>query len=109
MTDWYIDQMKTKTYESDPCQFLLRMMSMWDKLDYVVNIPKQIADGILVILWPLLKIQNLLFRCKMDKRSIFTNKVRIPWIKTRSSKNKVVGSQYFDLIVPYIDIDIKEK
>jgi hypothetical protein len=22
MTDWYIDQMKTKTYESDPCQFL---------------------------------------------------------------------------------------
>jgi hypothetical protein len=27
MTDWYIDQMKTK-HESDPCQFLLRMMSM---------------------------------------------------------------------------------
>jgi hypothetical protein len=40
MTDWYIDQMKTKTYESEPLPISSHMTNMGDKLDYVVHIPK---------------------------------------------------------------------
>jgi hypothetical protein len=39
MTDWYIDQMKTKTYESNPSYFIYTT-NTGDKLDYVVHIPK---------------------------------------------------------------------
>jgi hypothetical protein len=38
MTDWYIDQMKTKTYES-ASSFYTRPIR-GDKLDYVVHIPR---------------------------------------------------------------------
>jgi hypothetical protein len=44
MTDWYIDQMKTKTYEAEPLPISLHMINVGDKLDYV-HIPKQKADG----------------------------------------------------------------
>jgi hypothetical protein len=45
MTDWYIDQMKTKTYEAEPLPISLHDQYVGDKLDYVVHIPKQKADG----------------------------------------------------------------
>jgi hypothetical protein len=44
MTDWYIDQMKTKTYEGATAD-LTHDQYVGDKLDYVVHIPKQKADG----------------------------------------------------------------
>jgi hypothetical protein len=41
MTDWYIDQMKTKTYESDPLPIsFTHDQYVGDKLDYVAHIPK---------------------------------------------------------------------
>jgi hypothetical protein len=40
MTDWYIDQMKTKTYESNPLPISLHDQYVGDKLDYVVHIPR---------------------------------------------------------------------
>ncbi len=41
MTDWYIDQMKTKTYESDPLPISFTHDDyVGDKLDYVAHIPK---------------------------------------------------------------------
>jgi hypothetical protein len=43
-----------------------------DKLDYVVHIPKQKADGD-KISWILLKIQNLQLVCKMDRQFILSN------------------------------------
>jgi hypothetical protein len=36
-----------------------------------------------------------------------TNKIRIPVDKDAIIKNKVVSPQYYDSIVPFIDIDIK--
>jgi hypothetical protein len=45
MTDWYIDQMKTKHMKRSHCRSLLHDQYVGDKLDYVVHIPKQKADG----------------------------------------------------------------
>jgi hypothetical protein len=41
MTDWYIDQMKTKTYEADPLPIsFTHDQYVGDKLDYAAYIPK---------------------------------------------------------------------
>jgi hypothetical protein len=45
MTDWYIDQMKTKTYEAEPLPIsFTHDQYVGDKLDYVVY-PQTKADG----------------------------------------------------------------
>ena len=61
MTDWYIDQMKAKAYESDPLPISFTHDEyVGDKLDYVAYIPKIETVGILKTLLALLKIQNQL-------------------------------------------------
>jgi hypothetical protein len=73
MTDWYIDQMKTKTYESEPLPISFTHEQYVDKLDYVVHIPnrKQMDIKDFMIL---LKTQSRLLVCRMDKRYILSNK-----------------------------------
>jgi hypothetical protein len=64
MTDWYIDQMKTKTYES-ASSFYTRPIR-GDKLDYVVHIPKDSRWDIKDLM-SFIKTLNQRFKCKMDK------------------------------------------
>lgn len=112
MTDWYIDQMKAKTYESNPLPIsFTHDQYVGDKLDYVAHIPK-IENR-----WD---IKDLLSFIKNPKSTVEmqngqtihfypTNKIRIPVDKNNIIKNKVVAEKYYDSIVPYIDIDIKGK
>lgn len=112
MTDWYIDQMKAKTYESDPLPIsFTHDQYVGDKLDYVAHIPK-IENR-----WD---IKDLLSFIKNPKSTVEmqngqtihfypTNKIRIPVDRNNIIKNKVVAEKYHDSIVPYIDIDIKGK
>lgn len=112
MTDWYIDQMKAKTYESDPLPIsFTHDQYVGDKLDYVAHIPK-IENR-----W---EIKDLLSFIKNPKSTVEmqngqtihfypTNKIRIPVDRNSIIKNKVVAEKYNDSIVPYIDIDIKGK
>jgi len=112
MTDWYIDQMKAKSYEADgvPITFT-HDQYVGDKLDYAVHSPKTENR------WD---IKNLLeFIGSDDPQTLIemgngqkihfypTNKIRIPIDKETIIKNKVVSPQYYDSIVPYIDVDIK--
>ena len=110
MTDWYIDQMKTKTYESNPLPISFKHDEyVGDKLDYVAHIPKiesrwEIKDFINFIKNPKSTVEM------QNGQTIHfypTNKIRIPIDKNTIIKNKVVAEKYFDSIVPYIDIDIK--
>ncbi|MNQ20049.1 hypothetical protein D3C85_331310 [compost metagenome] len=110
MTDWYIDQMKTKTYESNPLPIsFVHDEYVGDKLDYVAHIPKiesrwDIKDFINFIKNPKSTVEM------QNGQTIHfypTNKVRIPVDKNIIIKNKVVAPKYFDSIVPYIDIEIK--
>ena len=110
MTDWYIDQMKTKTYESNPLPISFNHDEyVGDKLDYVAYIPKtesrwEIKDFINFIKNPKSTVEM------QNGQTIHfypTNKIRIPIDKNTIIKNKVVAEKYFDSILPYIDIEIK--
>jgi hypothetical protein len=112
MTDWYIDQMKRKAYNSEalPISFT-HDQYVGDKLDISANIPKTEAR------WNLKDLIN--FIASDDERTILdlengqkihffpTNKIRIPVDKNAIIRNKVVDAKYNDSIVPFIDIDIK--
>ena len=110
MTDWYIDQMKTKTYESDPLPIsFIHDQYVGDKLDYVAYIPKidsrwEIKDLITFIKNPKATVQ---MQNGQTIKFYPTNKIRIPVDKNTIINNKVVDPKYNDSIVPYIDIDIK--
>ncbi len=110
MTDWYIDQMKTKTYESNPLPIsFTHDQYVGDKLDYVASIPK--IDSRWEIKDFLSFIKNPKSTVEMQNGQTIhfypTDKIRIPVDKNTIIKNKVVAPKYFDSIVPYIDIDIK--
>ncbi len=112
MTDWYIDQMKMKTYESEglPISFTHNQY-VGDKLDYAIHNPKTENR------WNLTDFLN--FIGSEDSRTIIemdngqkihfypTNKIRIPINKNAIIENKVVNPAQYDSIVPFIDIEIK--
>ncbi|MFB3389472.1 DUF2723 domain-containing protein [Flavobacterium sp. LAR06] len=110
MTDWYIDQMKAKSYESDPLPISFNHDEyVGDKLDYVAYIQKidtrwNINDFISFIKNPksTVGLQN-----GQTIHFYPTNKIRVPVDKNLIIKNKVVNPKYNDSIVPYMDIDIK--
>jgi len=110
MTDWYIDQMKTKTYESNPLPISFKHEEyVGDKLDYVAHIPKidsrwDIKDFINFIKNPKSTVEM------QNGQTIHfypTKKIRIAIDKSNIIKNKVVASKYNDSIVSFIDIDLK--
>jgi hypothetical protein len=110
MTDWYIDQMKMKSYKSDPLPISFKHSEyVGDKLDYVAHIPKietrwDVKDFIAFIKNPKSTVEM------QNGQTIHfypTNKIRIPIDKNTIIKNKVVSPQYNDSIVSAIDIDIK--
>ncbi|TDE06413.1 glycosyltransferase family 117 protein [Flavobacterium hiemivividum] len=110
MTDWYIDQMKTKTYESDPLPIsFTHDQYVGDKLDYVVHIPKTESRWDIKDFMDFIKNPKSTVQMQNGQTIHFypTNKIRVPVDKAAIIKNKVVAPQYYDSIVPYIDIDIK--
>jgi len=112
MTDWYIDQMKAKSYEADgvPINFT-HDQYVGDKLDYAVHSPRTENRWDIKSLLQFIGSDNPQTMIEMQNGQKIhfypTNKVRIPVDKESVIKNKVVNPQYFDSIVPYIDLDIK--
>jgi len=114
MTDWYIDQMKAKAYSSDPMPIsFTHDQYVGDKLDYSVNSHKTEAR------WDIKDFIKFIGRddertlINLDNgqsiHSFLTNKIRIPVDKNAIIANKVVAPKYNDSIVPYIDVDIKDR
>ena len=110
MTDWYIDQMKFKTYKSDglPISFTHNEY-VGDKLDYVAHIPKTEARWDIKDFIAFIKNPQSTVDLQNGQTIHFypTNKIRIPVDKNTIIKNKVVSSIYNDSIVPFIDLDVK--
>ena len=114
MTDWHIDQMKAKAYDSEPLPISFdRSHYVGDRLDYCVY--NEITQN----RW---EIKSFLDFIKSDDPNTMlemqsgqsvhffpTNKIRIPVDKEVIIKNKVVAEKYYDSIVPYIDVDIKDR
>ncbi|WP_338407420.1 DUF2723 domain-containing protein [uncultured Flavobacterium sp.] len=110
MTDWYIDQMKAKAYDSEPLPISFTHDEyVGDKLDYVAHIQKidsrwDIKDFINFIKNPKSTVEM------QNGQTIHfypTNKIRISIDKNSIIQNKVVSTKYNDSIIPFIDIDIK--
>ncbi|RWX03594.1 glycosyltransferase family 117 protein [Flavobacterium cerinum] len=112
MTDWYIEQMKAKAYESEPMpiNFTYDQYKQGTR-DYSLYVPESKNR------WPLKDL--LAFIASDDPRvkkelnnghfvNFYpTNKISIPVNREEIIKNKVVSPQLYDSIVPSIDIDIK--
>ena len=126
-TDWYIDQMKRKTYESEsiPSQ-MTHDLYAYGIRDYIKH--ESLIDSVRwdikdFINWvssdhPRTKYKSLLLQAGEDPNRlpmgtqdmIFypTNKIRVSVNKENVIKSGLVKPKDYDLIVPYIDIDLPE-
>jgi hypothetical protein len=110
MTDWYIDQMKRKSYESEglPISFT-RNEYLGDKLNYVAYIPKTESRWELKSLIDFVKNPKSMVGLQSGQSVHFfpTNKIRLSIDKNNIINNKTVAVKDYNKILPYIDIDIK--
>ena len=110
MTDWYIDQMKAKSYESEPLPISFTHADfVGDKLDYVAYIPKVETRWDIHDFFKFIKHPKSTVGLQNGQTIHFypTNKIRLTIDKDKIIKNKVVNPKYNDSIVPYMDINIK--
>ena len=111
MTDWYVDQMKMKTYTSEglPISFTHNQYVDGTR-DYIVFSEQVKSRWNLSDFLNFAKSEDTITEVEMasGQRVHFfpTNKVRIPVDKAAVIKNKAVNPKYYDSIVPFIDIDI---
>jgi len=114
MTDWHIDQMKAKAYDSEPLPISFdRSHYVGDRLDYCIY--NEITQN----RWEIKSFidfiksddPNTMYEMPSGQSLHFfpTNKIRIPIDKAVIIKNKVVAEKYYDSIVPFIDVDIKDR
>src|SRR6056300_872895 len=126
-TDWYIDQMKRKTYESEPIpsqmthdlyaygvRDVLRHQPVLDSVRWdIKDLMNWISSD-----HPRTKIKDLLKQSgrdpnqlpKSQQEGVFypTRKIRVPVNKENVLKSGIVKPEDADKIVPYIDIDLPE-
>ena len=113
MTDWYIDQMKMKTHNSEPIPSSFnREQYKGSHRDYSLYVERT-KD-------PLLLDDMLKFIALEDERAKITlnngrkinyfpsKKVIYPVDKAAVIKNKVVSEKFYDSIVPAIEFEIKD-
>ena len=115
-TDWYIDQMKRKTYDAAPIPSqLTHDKYKWGTLDVAYYFPEiipQLKDSIVDIQYFMKWIEsdNEVTFYDLDEDGIPekilpTNKIRIPVDKAMVLKNGIVAQKDSALILPYIDIE----
>ena len=124
-TDWYIDQLKRKTYESTPIPSqLVQKQYAYGTRDYIKF--EALIDSVRWGLgdfmdWvasdnPRTRYKHLLQQYEVDVNQVPegtqnlvyypTNKVRVPVNKENVLKSGIVKPEDADLIVDYIDIDL---
>ncbi len=111
MTDWYIDQMKLKTYEADPAPIsFTHDQYVGDNLNYAVFLEKTESRWLLKDWLKFISSSDPKTKVEAgngQKINFYpTNKIRIPIDKASVIKNKVVAPQLYDSIVPFIDIEV---
>ena len=115
-TDWYIDQMKRKTYKADaiPSQ-LTHDKYKWGTLDvayYFEELFPQLKDSVVDIDYFMRWIESdqKITQYDLDddgvpEKVLPTNKIRIPVNRENVLKNGIVAPEDAHLILPYIDIE----
>ena len=114
MTDWYIDQMKMKTHNSDPIPSSFNREQYKGSLrDYSLFVERTEEPLLLSEILQFVSLEDERAKISLDsgnKVNYFpTKKVIYPIDKNTIIKNKVVNSKYYDSIVPQIDFTITDK
>jgi len=116
-TDWYIDQMKKKTYDADPIPSQLKHHQyQFGTLDLAYHYPlPQFKDTIISIDYFMKWIASnndityIETENNVQEKIYPTNRIRIPVHKETVLRNGVVAQKDADKIVDYIDITIDDR
>ena len=110
-TDWYIDQMKKKAYESEPLPISLPKDLYWDGVNNQVAVYERIKEPATAK-----EVMNFISSgSEVSKLSLYgediyyipTRTIRIPVDSAEVIANGTVKPEDADKIVPYIDIRLK--
>ncbi|MCU0408918.1 MAG: DUF2723 domain-containing protein [Bacteroidales bacterium] len=111
-TDWYIDQMKTRTYESAPLPLSLPPQKYYDGINNQVFIVEKFREPIeisKVIAW--VNSSNKATKFQVSPTEWYdiipTRTIRIPVDRDKVIASGTVKPGDADMIVPYIDIRLK--
>lgn len=113
-TDWYIDQMKKKTYEADPIpSSLTHSQYKLGSLDVAYHVPHpQLKDSLLPLKdfmrWIASDHEATYIETENGlKEKIYpTNRIRVPVNKANALKYGIVAPEDADKMVDYIDITV---
>jgi hypothetical protein len=111
-TDWYISQMKNKTYQSDPLPVTLPQNKYYDGINnqiFIVEKTSDPVDIVTVIDW--IMSENKGTKVQVSTTEILdiipTRTIRIPVDAAKVIASGTVKPQDSSKIVPYIDIKLK--
>ncbi|MDQ1332077.1 MAG: hypothetical protein QG576_111, partial [Bacteroidota bacterium] len=111
-TDWYIEQMKNKAYESDPLPVTLPVKKYYDGINnqvFIVEKTKDPVDISTVIDW--VNSENKGTKVQISASEILdiipTRTIRIPIDKKKVLESGTVKPEDSSRVVPYIDIRLK--
>jgi hypothetical protein len=111
-TDWYINQMKCKTYESDPLPVTLPQKKYYDGINnqiFIVEKTKDPVDVSTVIDWVMSENKGTKVQVSTSELLdiIPTRTIRIPVDRDKVIASGTVKARDSAKIVPYIDIKLK--
>ncbi len=111
-TDWYINQMKSKTYESDPLPITLPVKKYYDGINnqvFIVEKTKDPVDISTIIDW--VNSDNKATKVQVSTTEILdiipSRTIRIPVDASKVIASGTVKPEDAGKIVPYIDIKLK--
>jgi len=111
-TDWYIDQMKQKTYESDPLPVTLPVRKYYDGINnqvFIIEKTKDPVDISTIIDW--VNSENKATKIQISPTEILdiipSRTIRIPVDAKKVLESGTVKQEDSAKIVPYIDIRLK--
>ena len=111
-TDWYINQMKDKAYESNPLPVTLPAKKYYDGINnqiFIIEKTKDPVDISTVIDW--INSDNKATKVKVSATELLdiipTRTIRIPVDSAKVIASGTVKREDADKIVPYIDIKLK--
>jgi hypothetical protein len=113
MTDWYIDQMKMKSHDSEPIPSSFnREQYKGSNRDYSLYVERTKDPLLLDEMIKFISLDDERAKIELNngkKANYFpSKKVIIPIDKETIIKNKVVSEKFYDSIVPAIEFEIKE-
>ncbi len=113
-TDWYIDQMKMKAYESEPMKLTMPRSKYYDGVNnqvFIIENPRLtgFVDIDRVVEFIRSDNQGTKYRFPDGEEHDYlpTRKIRIPVDRDKVLASGIVKPEDADLIVPYIDITLK--